>query len=165
MGDLKPNAARSLLLALGVGEALWAAIALFAPVKTTSISGVLDNGQNYHTGITTYGYNTVGGIILVLAAVIAVMAAYELYTGKSTPARAALWAVFSAVLIGSTFISGGANIVSWLPGVPAEIQHAFGTEYVTVVETAVTNIPAVAAEVFACIYVLLAAVLGLKSFT
>ncbi|MFH1737008.1 MAG: hypothetical protein ABH838_03845 [Actinomycetota bacterium] len=165
MDDVKPGAARSLLLALGIAEALWSVIALFAAVKTTSLSGTLDNGLKYHSQITTYGYNTVGGVILVLAGAIAVMASYELYIGKATPARAAVWAVFSAVLVGSTFVSGGANVVSWLPGVPAEIQHAIGTSYVTVVETAVTNIPAVAVEVFALFYVLLAAALGLKSFT
>jgi hypothetical protein len=115
--------------------------------------------------ITTYAYNTVAGVILVLAGVIAVMAAYDLYRGKATPPRAAVWALFSAVLVGSTFLSGGANIISWLPGIPAEILHAIGSEYVTVTEAAVMNIPAIAAEVLALFYLLLAGVLGLKSFT
>lgn len=165
MDDLKPGVMRSLIMALAVGETLWAIIALFAPVKTTSLVGVLDTGKNYHSQITTYGYNTVGGVILVLAAVIAVMASYELYVRKTTPARAAMWAVFSAVLVGSTFVSGGANVVSWLPGIPAEIQHAIGSSYVAAVDTAVTNIPAVASEIFALFYVVLAVALGLKSFT
>lgn len=154
-----PTPLASLLLVFALAQTAWSIIALFFIVETTHITGKLDSGAPYSGTFNTPGYNTVAGLLMVIAGFAAIFAAYDFYSRRASAARTVGWAAVSAALIGSTFLSGKANIVAWSTSIPAEIQHAFGSVYVTVTEVNVTNIPLLIAYGFAAVFVLLALIL------
>lgn len=157
----RASAVQSLLLTLALAAAVWAILGLFFAVKVTTVVSTLGGGLPYKASVTTYGYNTVGGVALVLAAVIAVLAAYDLFLNRASPARTAVWALFTAALAGSILVAGGANLVSWLPGIPVEVQQAIGSSYVNLTEMPVANYPAYVAGISLTGYAVLAVILGL----
>ncbi len=163
MAELKPG--RSLVVAIGLAGLAWAVAALFVTVQVTTITGALATGSVYATAIVTRGFNTVGGVVLVLAAAAVMLAALDYFKGQSAARGVLLWSLFSVVLALSAWVGGSAPLVSWLPDIPPDIQHAIGTPYVTVVETAVQNIPALIATGFIIAYFWLALVLWVRDIT
>lgn len=161
----KPSILSSLLLVLALAQTAWSVIALFFTVKSTAITGTLDSGAAYSAVIRTPGYNTIAGVIMVIAGAAAVLAAYDLYSRKSSPGKTVIWAGVSAVLVASTFFSGKANIVFWSSSIPAEIQHAMGSAYVSVTETDISNIPLLIAYGFAAAFVLVAIAVFARSLS
>jgi hypothetical protein len=139
------KAVRSLAAACAAAGAAWAVIALFFTVRIVTITGALGSGAPYATAVVIRGYNTIGGWVLVVAGVAATLASADLLREKITSRAALGWVLFTLVLLACAWIGGAATLVAWMPGIPAEIQHAIGTNYVTVTETAVSNIPAVVA--------------------
>ncbi len=144
---------RSVLVALAVAACAWAVIALFFPVKLSDIAGTLDSGRAYQTTETTYGFNSVGGYLLLLCGFVDVVVSLALFRRKYGPLKALFWAGFTVFLTITYFFVGLTPIVSWLLNIPPEVQHAFGSEYATLVERGVTNWPAIASIGFSGMYV------------
>jgi hypothetical protein len=143
MAELKGKAGRFLVRAeivIGFAALLWAAIGLFWPSAVTKLAGSLDSGQAYTTTYTTSAYNTVGGYLTLLAAAVCLTAGIQLFRGDRR-AKSLFWPLFVLSLLGAELFAGATRVISWLPGIPAEIQHGIGTEYVKVVENAVLNVP------------------------
>ena len=153
---------RTVIVAVGAAGIAWAVAALFFQVKVITITGLLATGAVYATAIVSRGFNTVGGVVLVLGAAAGMLAALDYFKGQVTARGVFLWSLFALVLALAAWVAGSAPLVSWLPGIPPDIQHAIGTPYVTVTETAVTNVPALIATGFIAAYFLLALALWVR---
>lgn len=146
------DAIKSILVALAIAGLLWAVIALFFPIKTSYLKGTLDSGRQYSTVFKTYAYNSLNGLILLLIGLIDVLVSIMLLRGKYEPLKAVFWSLYSGVLALSTVWVGMTPVISWLPNIPPEVQHAIGSEYATLTEQTVMNIPALICYVFIAIY-------------
>lgn len=158
MGRVTGSANRTvlgILVVLALASLSWSAIALFYPYKVSVISGTLDSGEPYSSQFYTLAYNSVGGYLLLLAAIINMLASVELVKTDSGLRRGVLWALFSAILLGSIGFVGDTVIISWLSDIPSDIQHGIGTPYVTLTETMKRSIPALIGKSFAWGYIVL----------
>lgn len=162
IGKTRSGPVESILPVLALTALAWAIISLFSPVEKVAVTGTLDSGAAYRAVVTSYGYNSIGTWALILAAVTALLASVDHWRGKANALRTLLWALFAGALAASTFVTGATPIVSWLPGIPQEVQHAIGTQYAMVLETPISNFPAIVALFCIAGYVLAAGVLIIK---
>ncbi len=147
-----------ILIALGAAGLAWALLGLFWPVSTTTLTGTLDSGQPYTTTFLTPAYNSLFGLLVLLAASVSLSVAVRLFQSAYTGLKVVLWAVFSGLLLAAVPFVGETRVVTWLSGIPAEIQHGISTPYVKVVETNLTNVPLLVAAGFIVTYIALATV-------
>ncbi|MFA5866615.1 MAG: hypothetical protein WC891_01420 [Actinomycetota bacterium] len=154
-----------ILLALGAAGLAWALLGLFWPVSTTTLSGALDSGQPYTTTFMTFAYNSLFGLLVLLAASVNLSVALRLFQRAYSGPKAFLWAVFSGLLLAVVPFIGDTPVVSWLPGIPAEIQHGISTPYVKVIEKGMTNVPLLVAVGFIIAYIAAAVLYASISFT
>ena len=149
---------RSLAAACGGGALIWAVIALFFTVRVTTVTGTLASGAPYATAFIVRGYQTIGSWVMVLATAAVCLASFDLLREKVSARAALTWGAFAVVLTGAAWVGGTTPWVAWLPGIPADIQHAIGTSLVTVTDTPVANTPfwAAAALVVSYAVILLA---------
>ncbi|MEW6189711.1 MAG: hypothetical protein AB1466_06385 [Actinomycetota bacterium] len=143
---------RACLIFFAIGSLIFAVIALFFTVKSSFIRGYLDSGALYQRWFWTYAYATVGGYLLLLAGVVNTVTALRFQKGF-THLECLSWSVFSGFLILCLWLAGRTSIFSWLPSIPAEIQHAIGSPYVYLVEYKIANIPQVLGSIFTLVFV------------
>jgi drug/metabolite transporter (DMT)-like permease len=118
------------------------AVALFFPFKFSTINGTLDSGQPYHSTWYTYVYSSVGGYLSIILALICVVIAFQLLRNRYSLQRALAWSFYCAIIIGAVSLVGHTQLFNWNLSIPAEVQHALGTPYVTLKETPIKNLPA-----------------------
>jgi hypothetical protein len=127
------------LIATTLISILLAGIGLFLPMQVNFIRGVLNSGAPYRAEWQTLGYQVVGGYLLALAGVILLFV--SLSFRKNYLKKIAYFALplFSMLLVLSYVLAGRTRILNWLTWLPAEIQHALGTEYVDLKVIGLTN--------------------------
>ncbi len=146
------------LISLAMLSLVSAVFAFFFPVHSNFISGHLDNGRLFTREWFTYSYEVVGGYLLLVAAASCVYAATLDSRERAGAREPVFWAGLSILLLGAVYVAGRTLIISWLPGVPAEIQSALGTPYVNFRVAAINNVPQILSAVFIVLFGLAAIV-------
>jgi hypothetical protein len=116
-----------------------AGVGLFLPMQVSFIRGVLNSGAPYRAEWQTLGYQVVGGYLLVLAGVILLFVSLSFRKNYLKKFADFTLPLFSILLVLSYLLAGRTRILNWLPWLPAEIQHALGTEYVDLKVIDLTN--------------------------
>jgi hypothetical protein len=145
---------------LATGSLLLGIVSFFLPVKVNYIRGLLLNGALYESQWHTKAYETVGGFLILLAGIAAFSAAWKYLRGKYGVLQLCGWSIFSGLLLLAVRSTGNTVFFSWVPWIPAEIQHAIGTEYVQMWEAGVANVPMLISSILAVAYVGLTILLG-----
>ncbi len=143
---------------------LVALLAFYLPVASNLITGTQDNGRPFEAMWLTRGFQTVGGYLLLLAAGLLVYLFSRIAERGWEGARAAVvtgWAAVVLGLIAGWWFAGASSFSAWQSWVPAEIQHALGSEYATFIETPLTNVPALVSAVMMALGALTMLAMGL----
>lgn len=150
------RAVKIILIILAVLSLIFGAASLFFPIKQSFIKGVLDSGAVYQHRWYTYGYNSVGGYLLLLVGLINMVSSVRLFQRRYAASRTALWAIFSGILVGSIYLVGDTTIINWLTFLPPEIMHAVGTAYVSLKELKIVSPPLILGTATTILYIALA---------
>lgn len=150
------RAIKVILIILACLTLLLGIAALLSPIKQSFIKGSLEGGAVYQKQWYTYGYNSVGGYLLLLASLINAFSSVRLFQGRYEASRSALWAIFSGILVSSIYLVGETTIINWLSFLPPEIMHAIGTSYVSLKELSIASLPLILGIAITILFVALA---------
>ena len=146
------------LTSLAISSLVMAVFAFFFPIQLNFISGHLDDGQLFTREWFSYSYEVVGGYLLLLAAASCAKGMAQFNKGPAGSREVLFWAGLSIILVVGVYSAGKTFLISWLPGVPVELQNALGTKYVDYRVTLVTNLPQVLSSVSVALFGLVAAI-------
>lgn len=134
---------RYTLISLAILSSIFAIFAFFFPVQSNFVSGYLDNGKLFTREWFTYSYEVVGGYLLLIAAACCAYCARQVTRDILDSKELLFWTGLSIVLIVGMYLAGNTLFISWLPGVPAELQSALGTKYVQHKVSHILNAPGI----------------------
>jgi drug/metabolite transporter (DMT)-like permease len=152
------------LMSVALTASILSAIALFFPYKFSSINGTLDSGQPYHSTWYTYAHSSVGGFISIVLPLVCVVVALQLLRNRYSLQRALIWSFYCVIVMGAVSLVGQTELVNWDLSIPAEIQHALGTPYVTLKETQIKNLPAMLSNYLLLAFSALIAILNVFEY-
>ena len=150
----------ALISAVGFGVA---AIGLFAPVRESFVSGVLDSGRPYAMQWLTSGFSTIGGYLLISISAFLAISGYMFLRGRLSGKSLALSGIISIFTLPLSWIVQYTPFSSWHSWMPAEIQQAIGTEYVRLQEIKLTSITLVFSAISIAIASIIAIAVGVSS--
>ena len=110
------------LVAVSVGAALFA---LVEPGVAVSVWGTTRTGAEFAADFVISGFRTVGGWMVLATALLAASAWWE----RSGRVQTALALVAAVTLAASAATIRFTPLHTWMPWIPSEVQHDFGTEF------------------------------------
>ncbi|MDY0088503.1 MAG: hypothetical protein RBS78_08155 [Coriobacteriia bacterium] len=132
---------------LAIGSAGVALCALALPGVAVVVRGTTAAGATFTADFTLSAFRTVGGW-LALAACALALAAWRELPGRVTAAVAlAAGVIVSAAHRTLAFTP----LHTWMPWIPAEVQHDYGTEYASIVFSEVSTTAQVVGIIGACL--------------
>jgi len=133
--------------ALALIAAVFAIAGLVAPGVAVTVTGRTGEGAAFNAEFVLEGFRTTGGwLALAIAILLAATLARPL--GRRGRAAAAVAGVCAAAVYFSVRFT---PIQTWIPWIPPELQHDYGTEYANIVFAPVEVTLQVAAVAVACV--------------
>ena len=149
-------------LALSALATVLAVVSLFLPAFVAFVDGILESGAEYSVVWRLSGAESAVGWLVLCVSALALALAVD--CARQRPVRGLLVAAVSAVVALASFpLLADTPLHTWTRWIPAEVQHAYGTEYARLTFEAAPSAVRLAAAGFAlaaCIALIVSAVLG-----